>query len=594
MGQPIRVLHVDDDEQFASTSASFLETEDEAFEVVTETSATDGLDRVDSDPVDCVVSDYQMPGTDGIEFLERVRERRPDLPFILFTGEGSETVAGEAISAGATDYLQKGSGTEQYELLANRVRNAVESRRNRRAVERSRARLRTVVDFMPHPLYVVDEAGRYLLVNEALADLHDRSVAEIEGTTVTDVLGGDLAERFLEDVRGVVESSEDKRIPQVTMTDADGEEHVLEPRLVPFEFPATEGPAVLGMAVDVTERERRREETERVREQLRTLIDTVPAAVYVEDLDGRFRLANDFVAETLADGDVTDVEGRPIDEVLPEAVADRLVESNRAVAESDSPVSGEEFTISTTGGDRVFRRYAAPVRDDEGAAYAVCGVSVDVTDEHERRRELERQNERLDEFAGIISHDLRNPLTVARGRIPIIAEECDSEHLEAVADALDRIERILEDTLALAREGETVGETEPVDSTALAGECWETLGTDDAALSVEPIPSFEADPDRLRRALENLYRNAIEHGGRDVSIRVGPLDDGFYVADDGPGIPPGDRADVFEPGYTTADEGTGFGLSIVAEIVDAHGWAVSVTDADGGGARFEISGVEWV
>jgi signal transduction histidine kinase len=94
--------------------------------------------------------------------------------------------------------------------------------------------------------------------------------------------------------------------------------------------------------------------------------------------------------------------------------------------------------------------------------------------------------------------------------------------------------------------------------------------------------------------LENLFRNAIEHGRSDVTIRVGTLSDetGFYVEDDGPGIPSDTRDEVFEQGYSTADDGTGFGLSIVREIAEAHGWEISATDSAEGGARFEIRGVD--
>ncbi|MFB6270353.1 MAG: PAS domain S-box protein, partial [Halobacterium sp.] len=143
MAAPVRVLHVDDEPGFAELVATFLEEEDDAFEVVTETDARDALDRLraEGDAVDCVVSDYDMPGLDGVEFLEAVREDYPDVPFVLFTGKGSEEVASDALSAGATDYLQKGDGTEQYAILANRVRNAVEQYRSeRRAADVERLR----------------------------------------------------------------------------------------------------------------------------------------------------------------------------------------------------------------------------------------------------------------------------------------------------------------------------------------------------------------------------------------------------------------------------------------------------------------------
>ncbi|GAB6878503.1 hypothetical protein JCM17823_07770 [Halorubrum gandharaense] len=140
----IRVLHVDDEPDFAEMAAASLEREDERFVVDTATSAGSGLDRLNETDFDCVVSDYDMPGENGIEFLKAVRDNVPDLPFILFTGKGSEEVASEAISAGVTDYLQKGTGTDQYTVLANRVTNAVEKWRAEREAERTRTRLEAI------------------------------------------------------------------------------------------------------------------------------------------------------------------------------------------------------------------------------------------------------------------------------------------------------------------------------------------------------------------------------------------------------------------------------------------------------------------
>jgi PAS domain S-box-containing protein len=132
---------VDDDPSILDLTATCLRRENDDFEIIRETSAADGRDRLEDEPIDCIVSDYEMPRMDGLEFLALVREEYPEMPYILYTGKGSEEIASEAISAGVTDYLQKGRGVDQYTMLANRITNAVERRRSREALEKSEAHL---------------------------------------------------------------------------------------------------------------------------------------------------------------------------------------------------------------------------------------------------------------------------------------------------------------------------------------------------------------------------------------------------------------------------------------------------------------------
>ncbi|SEH62667.1 Signal transduction histidine kinase [Halopenitus malekzadehii] len=241
---------------------------------------------------------------------------------------------------------------------------------------------------------------------------------------------------------------------------------------------------------------------------------------------------------------------------------------------------------------------------------------------------LQRQNDRLERFASIVSHDLRNPLNVVSGSIDLADETGDLAQLSRARRAVDRMDTLIEDLLLLARSGDVIDETERVDLGALAADCWQTVPTNDAMLSVGAERTVQADRRRLQQLLENLFRNAVEHGstsppsktredavehsstsprsharedaveheadtaqhgGRSLTITVGDLPNGFYVEDDGTGVPEEIRADVFESGYTTIEDGTGFGLAIVSEIVDAHDWEITVTESDDGGARFEIT-----
>ncbi|WP_425604220.1 sensor histidine kinase [Halobellus salinisoli] len=211
-----------------------------------------------------------------------------------------------------------------------------------------------------------------------------------------------------------------------------------------------------------------------------------------------------------------------------------------------------------------------------------------------RERELEQQNERLEEFANVVSHDLRNPLNVASGRLNLArsATDDDTEHLDHVARAHSRMEALIDDLLTLARDGTSDVDTERFGLGTVVQESWTTVDTADATLIIDVNRTVCADQNRVKQLLENLIRNAVEHGGSDVIVSVGELDGGFYLQDDGAGIPADIRDHVFETGYSTSQDGTGFGLSIVNQVADTHGWEVTVREGPNGGARFEFTGVD--
>ena len=234
----------------------------------------------------------------------------------------------------------------------------------------------------------------------------------------------------------------------------------------------------------------------------------------------------------------------------------------------------------------------SPLGDEEFAGYGV--VSQDTTSQKQYERMLERQNDRLKEFTDILSHDLRSPLSVIDGRLELFRETGETDHLAAIETTTDRMERLVEDLLRVARQGEVVDQPEPTDLGSVLETAREGTLSASATFEYEPVPRLMADPNRLVQLLENLLRNSSEHGTEAVTVRVGPLENGFYLEDDGPGIPEESRERVFEHGYTTREDGTGYGLSVVRSIVGAHGWDVVLTDAADGGARFEITGIEFV
>ena len=347
---------------------------------------------------------------------------------------------------------------------------------------------------------------------------------------------------------------------------------------------------ILRMVSELITTARKRIEREQVAKELtsqyKTLADNFPnGAVFLIDTDLEYVRAGGEELNKVGLSSET-VEGVKPHALFPDAIADELCHYYQKALDGTAHTFEQEYK-----GER-YRIQTVPVRtDDEKIKYSMA-VSQNITERVEERRKLERQNERLEEFASIVSHDLRNPLRVADGRLELIRDECTSDHIDDVAQALDRMDALIEDLLTLAREGNQVDETEEIELANVVKNSWQTVNTRQATLNVDTSQVIKADQSRLQQLFENLYRNAIERASNDVTVSVGAIDDGFYVADTGPGIPESDREDVFEAGYSTNEDGTGFGLRIVEQIADAHGWEIVVTESEESGARFEITGVE--
>jgi len=459
------VLHVDDDPALLDLTAEFLTRTQSAVDVHSVTDVEQALAVLDTEPIDCIVSDYDMPGTTGLEFLNTVRETYPDLPFVLYTGKGSEEIASEAINAGVTGYLQKG-GAEQHRRLVNRVDHAI---REYRAKAESQ-RYSTVLEALGYPVYVVDADGRFSYVNDAFVDLVGYEQSELVGAEPALIKTDESVAEINEALRTIVSSS---------------------------------GPDIERVEVEI-----RRE-------------------------DGGTITCKDHLA-------------------------------------------------------------ALPF-DDEFRGCA--GILRDLSDQRARERAIQRKNERLEELVSVISHDLRTPLSAARGAAELAEETGEADHFDALTRAHERLDSMLDELLALARTDERTTTMEAVTVPTVARAAWETVNPDRATLVVDTDRTVMADPDRLQRLLENLFTNAIAHGGTRATVTVGAVESdahGFYVADDGPGIDPEHRDTVFEPGVSMSTDGTGFGLAIVDRIADAHGWDVALTESAGGGARFEFVGTESV
>jgi PAS domain S-box-containing protein len=711
---PIRVLHVDDEPDLSDMVATFLEREDDRLTVCTATSANEGLETIDEADVDCIVSDYDMPSTNGIEFLEAVRESHPELPFILYTGKGSEEVAADAISAGVTDYLQKDRGTEQYAILANRIRNAVSAQWSAIESEQNRYRLERILKTIPSCVVQLDYEGRFIFANDRAVEVLGLEESELTDWAyndpeweIMDLNGNPISDEKLP-FRQVRDSGEPLYGFRHTIKWSDGTQKNLLVNGTPLLDSNGETDSVIFSLTDITDQIEYQHQLTQATARLEALFENSPDMINIHDMEGNITDPNPLLCEEMGydEDELTDMKVWELDQemnphkahtlwegmnqgdrkriegvyqrrdgselpvevhirylyvdgedrfmVISRDITERKKQEQQLQQERDrfravfeeafdtmvlADEDGQYIKVNKSATElfrhpedeligRSIREFAPedfdfemawqefqqsekelgtfplvrPNGDERIIEYAATrdiipdqhlSVLRDVTERKQREQKLNRQNEQLDEFASLVSHDLRNPLNVASGHLEIARKDCDSEHLEPVKRALDRMNTLTEDLLMLARQGETIDDLEPVDIAVLVEGCWQNVETADATLVIDVNRTIYTDKSRLKQLVENLVRNAVEHGGDAVTVTVGELDDGFYIEDNGPGIPEHEHDDVFDAGYSTNKEGTGFGLSIVKQIVNAHDWEIHVAEGSEGGARFEISSVKF-
>jgi PAS domain S-box-containing protein len=465
--------------------------------------------------------------------------------------------------------------------------------------------LRALVDNTDEAVFVKDRDGEYLLMNDAAADLFDIDAEAALGRDDRDLFDAESAADIMADDREIMTTGEPKRFRSERRID--GERVAFLTSKFPYRDETGEIAGVMGTSRDITERERRKRDLERSRDMLARTERLGDTGGWEYDLEseeirwteGAYRIHGaDFEADTVEDPESVMELYHPEDR-------ERIREGIRACF--DGGEFDVEYRAVVDGETRWLRALGEPVEED-GEVVTIRGAVRDVTDRKRRELELERQNERLEEFATVVSHDLRNPMNVARVHAEELAAE-GGDRAREILTSLDRMEEIVEDTLTLARQGRTVSDPEAVDLDRLVRDCWTQIGIDggvETTLETDDLPTIRGDPARLRNLFENLLRNSMEHGStssrtesdgaaESVTVRVGfDAPTTVYVADDGPGIPPDRRESVYEAGWTTDADGTGFGLSIVNRIAEAHGWSPSVTESDLGGARFEFGGVDVV
>ena len=653
----VRVLVVDagDARESSHISAQLQHTSDE-FGVESAATTDEARTLFDEGGVDCVVVGNEIDATDSISLLSSLRARDDEVPILLLAERRESPLVEAAIDAGATDVLFE-DGPPHPVRLANRIHDAVEEWEARRQAER-RVQLTETVRKVGRRLVRATSVTDLLEgVCETLVDAGHCSLAWVgepapETSRVEPVAIAGEATEYVENMavstdggaqsRGPIGRALRSGRPQVTTdieTDPsfepwrdDALEHGLRSGLsVPLRrgteewgvltvyagdpnvFEGAERRLLVELADDIAHALHRIE----LQSQLRGYKEAVNRAghtIYLTDRDGTIQWVNT-AFERVTGYDASEVVGKNAS-ILKSGVHGSSFYEDLWGTILDGDVWQGRIINKKKGGDEyVANQTIAPIENDRGERYAFVAVNADVTGSHERirslqsnQRQLTRSNERLRTFADGVAHDLRDPLTIAAGNLEL-AKEGDEARLETVGTQLDRMNELVGSMLELAKKGKDTGEIEPVSLAEAAEEAWRHVTSAGSTLSLDIDPNWElmADESRLVQLLENLFRNAVEHGTTSsqdspddavehsddgVRVTVGRCDGGFFVADDGPGFPADVADDPWAVGVS-GNDGTGLGLALVNRIASGHCWTVTL-DSDVGGSVFEFRGVEAV
>ena len=554
---------------------------------------------------ECLVFDSGSADSAPGRLLGEVRSAYPTLPFVLLVPpEGAASIE-EVLVADRTTVLRRRGDATDAAMLANRVQTLVESDRRERKLERERERFDTLFEVLTQPVVEVefrDGVPIVLRVNRAFEEVFGYEEATMAGRSLDEFVVPPERQEEAVSINSRVQNGEVFAV-EVTRQTADGEREFLLQNAV---YPDSD--VEFAMYTDITERKERERELQRQNDRLQALFRNARSAVVeyayyddeaiVERVNSRFESVFGYEGETLV--------GEPLDRfIVPSDERGSISDIDERVKRGEH--LDEEVRRETVDGVRTFILRNTPI--DTGDRVRGYASYVDITQRKERERELERtkrrledsnealrrKNERLEQFASVVSHDLRNPLTVARLQAEFAEESGGDEHFERLHTSHERMEAMIEDLLLLARAETSVDTDGTVALASRAKRAWEGVRTPGAKLELDLPGASEirGDPELLGHVFENLFRNAVDHNDRPVTVRVGVLAEngertGFYVEDDGCGIDPDSAGQVTDYGYSTAESGTGFGLSIVAEFVDRHGWELTIDDSTDGGARFKI------
>ena len=597
----IRVLHVDDELALLKVAKQCLELQG-LFHVDTADSVEEALNKLKEKDYDVVVSDYQMSGKDGLEFLKQLREKGNDVPFLILTGKSREEVAIRALNLGADGYLDKtGDSGTVYCKLAHAIRQAVDRRSAQIESLRREAKLGAILQASPEAITITDPDGNIIECNQVAVGMHGcQSKKDLVGKNAFGLIAEKDREKAVQNLKKTLEQGSTKNVEYTFLT-KDGREFSAELSASVVRDASGKPEYFVAITRDITERKESEEALRETKDYLHNLLNYANTPVIVWDNEQKISLFNN-AFEALTGYKKGSMLGRSIDVLFPPLQKTEILETIERAMAGEKWQSVEVPILCKDGETRIALWNSANVQDKAGNIVATIAQGQDIT-ERKRLQEALLKSERLaaiGQLASAVGHEIRNPLGVIKNSayflnmmLKDVADEKVVKHLKILEKEVNSANLIISDLLDFARKKPlTLVKTdlnETVKNTLSKITVPENIKVE---VKLGEISKMLLDEERVQRVCHNLILNAVQampEGGK-LAIQTTKQDDSakLIVRDTGVGIPKEIVPRLFTPLFSTKAKGIGLGLVICKQIVEGHDGNITVDSRVGEGSTFTV------
>jgi PAS domain S-box-containing protein len=618
-----RVIHIDDEQEQLFFAKTFLEEADPAIEVISVMNADELLEALD-ERIDCIVSDYVMPEMDGMEVCRLVKEKS-NVPYVIYTGRGSEVVAEAAFNSGVDDYVRKEPDPSHYQLLARRIKSHADTYRRNKDSFRYQERLEGVrsnlhlissantmesVAVTTHAILkevLGYQDGCFTLVNEGKPRvIHNKNSPQPDQMLLSEVLTEGAIKQFND------EDSWCLYVP-LKMEQTHGVVSIYQNE--PFnkqDYPILDALSLLvGQAII---RVRQLETISASEQQFRSIVENVQDVVMLTNPEGTIKYISPSTKDAL-EYPAENLTGKMWGDLVHEEDIEIIGEFYRGSMDGVKGQIKEYRVVSSRGETRWVSHSWTPIIVD-GEVRLVVSALNDITWRkkiestlYTSLEELEKVNSDLNDFTHIVSHDLKTPLMTIESFSSFLLEdyledldETGQEYLEAVINASNSMRDLIDNLLTLSRVGRSDTDYSKVDLKEIFDEVLLDLAPQiemkHAIIKAEDLPEIVTQRTWMKQVMQNLIGNGLKfneaHPPR-VDITCVKDDDyyTFNVRDNGIGIPENEQEHLFglfqRLHHAQKYPGTGAGLSICKKIVENMGGSISVESEEGYGSTFIFS-----